>query len=115
MGYGPNFLRSSGYLDDGDYRHNWHPRVGCRDHLGGLHPRESFLLLLFNDSLEPDATLQTEVVSGVADVPAPPDHALKAGISLSISVRASFKALRPEGVSPGWGSAITSSVSDIAA
>ncbi len=76
------------YLDDGDYRHNLHPRVGCRDSLGGSPPPER--VSLFIDSLEPDATLPSEVVSGVADVPAPPDHALKAGISLRFSVNASL-------------------------
>ncbi len=37
--------------------------------------------------------LLSEVASGVADVPAPPDHTLKAGISLRFSVNASFNAL----------------------
>ncbi len=79
MGYGPNFLRSSGYLDDGNYRHNWHPAWGAVIISGAYTPERVFYYYLFNDSLGPDATLPTEVASGVADVPAPPDHALKGG------------------------------------
>ncbi len=59
--------------------------------------------------------LLSEVASGVADVPAPLNHTLKAWISLRFSVNASFNALRPEGVAPGWGLAMTTSVSDTAA
>ncbi len=59
----------SGYLDNiwWLYRNNWQPRVCCRDHLGGLSSRDYYIVII--DSLEPDAVLPSEVISGVVDVP----------------------------------------------